>query len=54
MGLLFSLMFYLTLYFSGKAGSLVSSDEVMRLFALAGCWFGYTILIEWFGREPKS
>lgn len=53
-GLLFGLTVYLVLYFMGRAGSLNSPGEVMRLLILVASWFGCAMFLEWVGREPRA
>ena len=54
MSLLFGGAVYLVLFLSGQFGGLDSPDEMIRLLMLTGSWFGCTMFLQWFGREPRG
>jgi hypothetical protein len=53
-GLLFGVSVYLTLYVMNRVEGPGSMDGQMRLALLTGSWFGCSMFLEWFGREPRA
>ncbi len=45
---------YLVLFFSGQVEGPASPAAMLRLLTLTGCWFGCSMFLQWFGREPRA
>tara|TARA_R110002012_G_scaffold27229_2_gene87471 strand:- start:136991 stop:137398 length:408 start_codon:yes stop_codon:yes gene_type:complete len=52
--LLFGGAVYLVLFLLGQVGGLDSPGGMIRLLTLTGSWFGCTMFLQWFGREPRG
>ncbi|WP_420407886.1 hypothetical protein [Hoeflea sp.] len=52
--LLFGVSVYLALFLMNRVEGLASPDGQARLVLLTAGWFGCTMFLEWFGREPRA